>query len=243
MRRRRSDSAIVSPPGSVDDISARSRHRTERSARDRRNVSRTRDRMPIVIAAGAQARPTCAAPARRRRRATPSAPGRASTPASTSTFLPTRFFAVARSLRHAACPVGCTAGTMKICACAALRRDRLLLHAADLADVAVGIDRAGDRDPLAAGEVARRQRVDDRQRHRETGRRPADVARVDVDVHREVEAARELDADERRPVGTRPPAPARSSVVAVADDPRARPSCPDRCALTIFERSSGCFSS
>ena len=48
---------------------------------------------------------------------------------------------------------------------------------AHLADVAGAVDRAADRDLLAAGEVAGRQVVDDREREREPARRAADVTR------------------------------------------------------------------
>ena len=54
---------------------------------------------------------------------------------------------------------------------------------ADRSDGAVEVHRAGDRDPVPAGELARGEHVDDGQREREAGRGPADVARVDRHVH------------------------------------------------------------
>ena len=56
-----------------------------------------------------------------------------------------------------------------------------------------------------------RQRVDDRERHRQAGRRAADVARVDVDVHRDLVAQREVDTDDGGSRALRRPARARSA--------------------------------
>ena len=53
---------------------------------------------------------------------------------------------------------------------------------AHLADGAVAVDRAGHRDLLAAGEVAGREVVDDREREREPARRAAHVAGGDLDL-------------------------------------------------------------
>ena len=65
--------------------------------------------------------------------------------------------------------------------------------------VAVEVDRPGDGDVLAAGELARRQLVDQGQRERQPGRRAADAAGVDVDLERQLDALRveREEADDR----------------------------------------------
>src|SRR5438045_4088957 len=55
-------------------------------------------------------------------------------------------------------------------------RHRLLLGATDGPDAAVGADRPGDRHLLAAGQIAGRELVEDREGERETGRRTAHPA-------------------------------------------------------------------
>ena len=185
MSRRRSDSAI-STPGSVETSPPGSTS-YRRSASDRRNPPGFSLARPGRSACAQVAASACAR-ARRRRRAAPSAPGRAWPPE------PAR-----RSCRHASSRSRDPSRTRPARVGRADRndedlgvrgpgRDRLLGQAADLADVAVGVDRSRDRDPLAAGQLAGRQRVDDRQRHRQTGRRPADVAGVEPDVERDVDS-------------------------------------------------------
>ena len=80
------------------------------------------------------------------------------------------------------------AGTRK-CHAGLAHGRRLLRQPADRADGAVEVDRAGDGDSRAAGQVARRQLVDQRQRERQAGRRPADLAGVDVDLERQLDGA------------------------------------------------------
>ena len=65
------------------------------------------------------------------------------------------------------------------------RGRRLLGVALDVADRAVGLDRARHGDTVAAGQLARGEQVDDRQREGEPGRRAADLAGVDRHVERE----------------------------------------------------------
>ena len=72
-------------------------------------------------------------------------------------------------------------------------------------DRAVEVDLARDGDVAAAGEVARRQLVDQRQRERQPGRRPADAAGVDVDLERQLDGRRvERDEPDDRPRRDRP---------------------------------------
>ena len=58
-----------------------------------------------------------------------------------------------------------------------LDRDRLLGHAAHVADVAVLVDRAGGGHDPVAGQAPAAQLVDDAERHGQAGRGPADVLR------------------------------------------------------------------
>ena len=83
----------------------------------------------------------------------------------------------------------CDAGTRNVLHAGLAHGRRLLRQAADGADRAVELDRARDRDVGAAGQVARRQLVDQRQRERQPGRRPADAVGVDVDLERQVDAS------------------------------------------------------
>ena len=81
--------------------------------------------------------------------------------------------------------------------------DRLLGPATDRADGAVEAHGAGDRHPVPAGELARGEHVEHGEGEGQAGRGPADGARVDGDVDREVgtdDAVLGGDADDR-PLG------------------------------------------
>ena len=83
----------------------------------------------------------------------------------------------------------------------AVDRGHLLFDAADLAHRPVGRDRSGGRDLLAARQVTRRQLVEQTEREREPGTRPADALRVDRHVERQrrvVEPVVGADAEETR---------------------------------------------
>ena len=66
--------------------------------------------------------------------------------------------------------------------------EHLLGDAADRADRAVGADLAGAGDLLAAGEVARREHVDDAEGEHRAGAGTADVVDLDLDRERERES-------------------------------------------------------
>ena len=70
-----------------------------------------------------------------------------------------------------------------------VHRRHLLGETADRTDRAVEVDRAGHRDVAAAGQLSGRELVDQRQRERQAGRRPADVVGLDVDLERQVHDA------------------------------------------------------
>ena len=81
-----------------------------------------------------------------------------------------------------------------------LHGDRLLGHAADVADIAVLVDRARGGDDPVAGEAPAAQLVDDAERHGQAGGRAADVLRVHRDLDGELPVLLRLRAECR---GTR----------------------------------------
>ena len=107
------------------------------------------------------------------------------------------------SRARAICSSPCAAGTRKWSTPTWRTADTFWASPPIAPDRAVEVDLAGDGDVGAAGEVARRQLVDQRQRERQPGRRPADAAGVDVDLERQLDARRvERDEPDDRPVGS-----------------------------------------
>ena len=94
-----------------------------------------------------------------------------------------------------------SAGVRKYCAPLSARADRLQLDAADRADLAVVVDRAGAGHELAAGHAARGELVDDAEREHQAGARAADIGELDVDGEREEVLDAGLDADDRPRLG------------------------------------------
>ena len=91
----------------------------------------------------------------------------------------------ATSLALAISASDCPAGTMKCAMPGLAHRRHLLRQPADRPDRAVELHRAGDGDVDAAEQVALGQLVEQRQRERQPGARPADLAGVEGDLERQ----------------------------------------------------------